>query len=132
MKTALLISSLGALCLVTACGPIRVPGDAARSDAPKEVASEPAEPVAEAPAPPATITSKRATIDWESARSDFASRSSANDDTSFTVASGSGAPPVPVLLPSTPITTASRRRPVGAAISAARRWLLRNLSGRNL
>ena len=110
MKTVLIISSLGALGLATACGPIRVPGDAVQPDVPEETQAEPAAPVLEAPVETATVTSKRATIDWESARNDFASRQSSDDD-AVTVASGSGAPPVPVLLPSTPITTASAGDP---------------------
>lgn len=45
------------------------------------------------------MTASTATIDWEAARADMAARSSEDSETGFQVASGSNAPPVPVLLP---------------------------------
>lgn len=65
---------------------------------------EPAEPVTIEIGTPAE--QKQATIDWDQARADFAAR---DTDTGGLVgiASGSGAPPVPVLLPDTPVGIAS-------------------------
>lgn len=53
---------------------------------------------------PASVTST-ADIDWEAARRDLAGNS--ETDTTFNIQSGSSAPPVPVLLPSGPVRTAS-------------------------
>lgn len=67
-----------------------------------ETASDP-EPVEGA------AVSQNSQIDWEAARRDLAS--SNERSTSFNIQSGSSAPPVPVLLPSGPVRTASADGP---------------------
>lgn len=110
MLKTFLIPTAMAFVLTAACDQIRTPGNvAAQNDA------EVTEP-AEAPAPEvsavedvverASVTLKRAEIDWEAARADYAAREIMPDDNTFSVASET-ALSVPVLLPSAPISTAS-------------------------
>ncbi|WP_084398452.1 hypothetical protein [Henriciella aquimarina] len=81
----------------------------ASSDMADTAAPETAEPDT-APQPdndtvrPASAT-RKAEIDWEAARNDLAA--SGERDTTFSIQSGSSAPPVPVLLPTGPVRTAS-------------------------
>mgnify|MGYP001323880253 CR=1 FL=1 len=65
-------------------------------------------PAAEEPAEPVVVASA-ATIDWEAARRDLAA--SGERETTFNIQSGGSAPPVPVLLPSGPVRTASAGGP---------------------
>lgn len=109
MKTSALILIAASLA-VSACGPIRMPGDEVEVEAPvSELDVETAEvetvETPEAPAPENIATLQRVEIDWEKARADFAARP-AVDENAFTVAS-ENAPPVPVLLPSAPVSVAS-------------------------
>ncbi len=57
---------------------------------------------------PASVTAK-SEIDWEAARRDLAA--SGERETTFNIQSGGSAPPVPVLLPSGPVRTASAGGP---------------------
>lgn len=98
--------------LLAACEPF-VQFPSAEQDTPPAPA-ELAEPEAETqPTPePAQVTSigstaetKSATIDWNQARQDFASRDS--DDNGMVQVASVGSPVVPVLLPDEPVTIAS-------------------------
>lgn len=107
MKTNMILASLAVIGLLSACGQIRLPGqEDGTSKAPAELIDDidlppvQAEPQT-APAP----TYKKADIDWQAARVDLAARDT-NDDGVVTVA-GSSNPPVPILLPDTPIGVAS-------------------------
>lgn len=73
------------------------------AEPPAETASGEAETVK-----PASANQKRE-IDWESARQDLAAAD--EQDTTFNIQSGSSAPPVPVLLPTGPVRTASADGP---------------------
>lgn len=93
-------------------GPPATPGETELSETNGETTSPPAESPADetvdGPAPAETANNK-SDIDWEAARRDLAARGEA--DTSFNIQSGSSAPPVPVLLPSGPVRTASAGGP---------------------
>ena len=111
----LIVSGLAALGLLSACyeqtptsGPAAAPST---EDAAPATPSQPAPP---APVPASTPDTsqnakpKRAVIDWDAARADFArTAAQRGDDDAFAIAGGGTAPPVPVLLPSMPFTTAS-------------------------
>jgi len=109
MLRNILIPTAMAFVLTAACDSIRTPGNvAAQNDA--EV-TEPAEAPEETPAAVevverATVTLKRAEIDWEAARADYAAREIFPGDNTFSVASETTLS-VPVLLPSSPVSTAS-------------------------
>ena len=69
------------------------------------VSDTPVEQTVAEPTTPPKPAVRRATIDWDAARQDFAARE-IGDDTTLMVA-GSSNPPVPVLLPDQPIGIAS-------------------------
>lgn len=111
MRTRALITTIVAIGL-SACGPIRMPGDEVEVETPVgefEVETDVAEAetleVADDVQPANVATVTRAEIDWDAARSDFAARP-VTDGNAFTIAS-ENAPPVPVLLPSAPVSVAS-------------------------
>lgn len=109
MKTQYVLPTILGLALLTACGPIRVPGES--QDADLQVEAPPADEMnapAESELDPSeyTAVTRQVSIDWEAARRDFAERPLADDDNMFSVASASAAP-VPILLPSNPVATAS-------------------------
>ncbi len=111
MKPFIVLPTVAGLALLTACGPIRVPGEDRDVETALETDTPPAEAIetpAETPikqlAPDAV--SRQAVIDWEAARRDFAERPLSGDADMFSVAAASAAP-VPVLLPSDPVAVAS-------------------------
>jgi len=90
-----------------ACEPfLRTPSTDAEIPPPEEQPGPapelpPAEPIDADPEP------RRATIDWNSARADYAAVQAENPDAGVEIASGSDAPPVPVLLPGNAVSAAS-------------------------
>jgi hypothetical protein len=107
MNRPLLLSGLllGALSVAACDRVFQRPADTdtASVDTADVTDAEPAEAGAELPVR-AESTSAGATIDWEAARRDLASRSLDEREGSFQVASGGDAPPVPVFLPSGPVS----------------------------
>lgn len=97
MKLELGLIALATGCL-TACYPLE---DAESGPVERELVAETPEVEAEPTNEPVT---KTAEINWPAAREDFANRP---DDDSFGIASGSEAPPVPVLLPEMNVSIAS-------------------------
>ena len=77
------------------------------AEAPPELAQaeQPSAPEPELPEPDNIATRKTATIDWTSARTDFAARDT--DDGAMAQVASAGSPAVPVLLPDEPIGIAS-------------------------
>ncbi|MEM7768375.1 MAG: hypothetical protein AAF253_12955 [Pseudomonadota bacterium] len=59
-----------------------------------------------------TVQTSTATIDWDAARTDLASRGQSDTGRSFQIESGAAAPPVPVLLPTGIVSPASADRPI--------------------
>ncbi|GAB5457935.1 MAG: hypothetical protein Hens3KO_09650 [Henriciella sp.] len=109
MKAVISSSAILALLTMTAaCDQIRTPGsDRALEEEPAVIDLTETELVeAEPNIETASVTSKRAVIDWESARTDFATRTVGQDENLFEVASASNIP-VPILLPSMPVSAAS-------------------------
>lgn len=104
-----LTTIIGLLTMTAACDQIRTPGSdretlaegAVVVDVPAAQIEE-VEPSIEV----ASVTSKRAVIDWESARTDFSTRTVGPDENLFEVATASDIP-VPILLPSMPVSAAS-------------------------
>lgn len=96
-----------AILALGACEPlVRSPGQKAELPPPEEQPGPaperpPADPIDAAPEP------RRATIDWNSARADYAAAQAENPDAGVEIASGSDAPPVPVLLPGNAVSAAS-------------------------
>lgn len=112
MKTHYLFCTAGLAAIVAACGPIRIPGQQSEPAPAAELEAElpPAEPVSEpepTPEPDTSITIQRAEIDWDTARADMAAQPAPPEGTAVSVASGPSATPVPILLPSSPVVTAS-------------------------
>jgi len=109
MLKTILFPTLGALALISACDQIRTPGSTSPENSAQTEPEQP-EPAAPTSAPEVVqrprVTTKRAAIDWDSARADYARRETSPDDDAFSVAGASNAA-VPILLPSTPITTAA-------------------------
>lgn len=105
MKMHVIAGSLVLFGLVSACGQIRLPGQDETATDPAEVAVEVEVPPVIAEPEPAPPARKTAEINWSAARADFAARDS-GDDGMVSVAGGSN-PPVPVLLPETPVGVAS-------------------------
>lgn len=111
MTKPILFSCIGAAIFLTACyrqsaepqSEPEAPEIITAPPAPAEV--EPAAETAPLPERPGT-TPKRAEIDWQAARADFANRETEIDE-EVSIASGTSAPPVPVLLPAGPIAPAS-------------------------
>lgn len=105
---------LTASALLAGCDQIRLPG----ADSPLD-----AEPKAEEATPPGAEETQESTdvelpvrpeasaadsaIDWEAARRDLAARPIEAREGAFQVASGDAAPPVPVFLPSAPVSAQS-------------------------
>lgn len=98
--------------LLTACDQIRIPGASGQQAAEPKLIEDPAGPgtgetgspaEAELPVRPETVAGEAA-IDWEAARRDLAARPLEDREGSFQVASGDAAPPVPVFLPSAPVS----------------------------
>ncbi|MFN4226344.1 MAG: hypothetical protein ACK4HR_08490 [Hyphomonas sp.] len=104
MTRALLLSALFASPLVLgACDRVfqraaEVPAESAGEGAGETAPVEPELPVR----PQATPTG--AAIDWEAARRDLAARPLEEREASFSIQSGEDAPPVPVFLPSAPVS----------------------------
>ena len=95
MKTSLPLS-IAALALA-ACGPLAPYSedrDAGETPPPQQISPD-APQTQPAPAP----EPRRAEIDWNAARTDFAAVQAENPDAMAVVASGPNAPPVPVILP---------------------------------
>ncbi|MFN7055165.1 hypothetical protein [Hyphomonas sp.] len=89
--------------------PGRAPGPAVPADGPVPQPTEETIPEAaggDLPVHPQAAASDTA-IDWDAARRDLASRSPDSMVGAFQVASGEAAPPVPVFLPSAPVTAQS-------------------------
>ncbi len=119
MTKTILLPAIGALALLAACDQIRTPGNDTTEPSPPpavQTAETPPEQVEPpVPAPVAdtradtrvSVTTKRAVIDWASARADFSAHDNTSDDDAFTVAGSSGAAAVPVLLPSMPVSIAT-------------------------
>jgi len=85
------------------------PAEASDADAAAVEAGPPAASQVEAETiKPASVTAK-SEIDWDAARRDLAA--SGDRETTFNIQSGGNAPPVPVLLPSGPVRTASAGGP---------------------
>jgi hypothetical protein len=104
MKRSLLLTGLVASVLtLSACDRVFPrPAEAPAADGPADIRPD-GETAVELPVRPASAETG-ATIDWEAARRDLAARTLADPDGAFQVASGGEAPPVPVFLPSAPIT----------------------------
>jgi len=103
----LLLSVFAGLIGLSACD--RVLQRPAGTPPPEAAAPAPDEPVTDTaagldlPVRPQAEASGAA-IDWEAARRDLAMRSSEDTQGSFQVQSGGDAPPVPIFLPSSPVT----------------------------
>lgn len=115
---------IATLCLLAACSapaPGQTGTDAA--GAPAGQAAETAEPADDSALVPVqaqqtqtrqgreTVRTAEASIDWDAARNDLAARGRSADGQAFQIESGPDAPPVPVLLPSGLVRTASAERP---------------------
>lgn len=103
---------LAASAVLAGCDQIRLPGAGEPLDADPKHAEEPLAPEAdedgdtaevEFPVRPESVAGDSA-VDWEAARRDLAARPLEEREGSFQIASGDAAPPVPVFLPSAPIT----------------------------
>jgi len=110
LKTVLIPAAM-VLALTSACDKIRTPGNSeTQSEAevaePADTPPAPETPIVEEVVERASVTLKRAEIDWEAARADYAAREITPGDNTFSVASETELS-VPVLLPSAPISTAS-------------------------
>lgn len=97
---------LAALLTFTACDQIRTPGSERAAQTEETTVVELVEVETDQDVEVARTTIKRAVIDWEKARADYATRDTGPDDNLFEVASADDLP-VPILLPSTPVTAAS-------------------------
>ena len=98
--------------LLAACDQINFPGASGQQEAEPKLVESPADPNTEEadkapevafPVRPESTTAN-STIDWEAARRDLASRPIEDREGAFQVASGDAAPPVPVFLPSAPVS----------------------------
>ncbi|PKP83159.1 MAG: hypothetical protein CVT79_03720 [Alphaproteobacteria bacterium HGW-Alphaproteobacteria-18] len=98
--------------LLTGCDQINFPGAGDKPDASPKNAEQPLVPGTEEdegagelelPVRPESVAADSA-IDWEAARRDLASRPLEGREGSFQIASGEAAPPVPVFLPSAPVS----------------------------
>ena len=97
--------------LLTACDQVRFPGASGQQDAEPKVIDGPAARgteeagagEVELPVRPESSAGEAA-INWEAARRDLAARPLEEREGSFQVASGDAAPPVPVFLPSAPVS----------------------------
>ena len=102
---------LTASAVLAGCDQIRLPGAESPLDAePKAEETPPLETVeaqgagdAEFPVRP-EASAADSIIDWEAARRDLAARPIESREGAFQIASGDAAPPVPVFLPSAPVT----------------------------
>lgn len=106
----LIILAAGAL--LAGCDQVRLPGASGQQEAEPKAPPEPEISKAEGetevaevelPVRPETASSDIA-IDWEAARRDLAARPIEEREGSFQIASGDAAPPVPVFLPSAPVS----------------------------
>lgn len=105
MKIRSIVGGVAVFGLLSACGQIRVPGQEEASPEPADIVAEVEAPPPVAEPEPAPPLRKTAEINWSAARADFAARDT-GDDGMVSVAGGSN-PPVPVLLPETPVGVAS-------------------------
>ena len=105
MKPALLLSALIAGTLgLTACDRVfQRPAEIAEVPEEPAIDTDVAEAEPELPVRPATVATGAA-IDWEGARRDLAARPLEEREGSFSIQSGGDAPPVPVFLPSAPVS----------------------------
>ena len=103
MNRTLLISGLLASALIlSACEPATTAGQVETIEAGEtEIPTEPAG--SELPVRP-EAASEAAVIDWDAARRDMAARVQESGDTSFQVQTAGEAPPVPVFMPSNPVS----------------------------
>lgn len=116
MSKPMMIALAAGACLgMSACDDLRWGGDettAPDQALPGETTDATQQP-ADAPDPgqdaetARTASVRTAAIDWDAARRDLASSPVDSGDRTFNIQSGSSAPPVPVLLPSGPVRTAS-------------------------
>ncbi|MFN3608656.1 MAG: hypothetical protein ACK4Y9_06295 [Hyphomonas sp.] len=103
---------LAASAVLAGCDQLRVPGAGDRGDADPKLIETPFDPNAEdageagdveLPGRPESVA-EISSVDWEAARRDLAARPIETREGSFQIASGEAAPPVPVFLPSVPVT----------------------------
>ena len=103
---------IAASAVLAGCDQVRLPGASGQQEAEPKLAedlsaSETGEtgetPDVEFPVRPEAVTADSA-VDWEAARRDLAARPIEDREGSFQVASGDAAPPVPVFLPSAPVS----------------------------
>lgn len=103
---------LAASAVLAGCDQLRVPGAGDPGDADPKLIETPFDPNAEdageagdvqLPARPESVA-EISSVDWEAARRDLAARPIETREGSFQIASGEAAPPVPVFLPSAPVT----------------------------
>lgn len=107
LQIASLIFAAGAV--LAGCDQVRFPGASGPQEAEPKLAEDltppPAEEIAdvEFPVRPEAVPGE-STVDWEAARRDLAARPIEEREGSFQIASGEAAPPVPVFLPSAPVS----------------------------
>lgn len=98
--------------LLAACDQIKIPGATGQQDAEAKLVDAPSDPDTEEEKQAADLefpvrpeaSAAASAIDWEAARRDLASRPIEDHEGAFQIASGEAAPPVPVFLPSTPVS----------------------------
>lgn len=102
-RTLLVSALLASPFLLGACDRVfQRPADVAEAPAEEPAATE-AETGPDLPVRPETVTAG-SSIDWEAARRDLAARPLEEREASFSIQSGGDAPPVPVFLPSAPVS----------------------------
>ncbi|ABI76015.1 putative lipoprotein [Hyphomonas neptunium ATCC 15444] len=103
---------LAASVVLAGCDQIRLPGASGQQDAEPKLVEDPLVPgtdqtgepsEVELPVRPESVAGDSA-VDWEAARRDLAARPIEDREGSFQIASGEAAPPVPVFLPSAPVS----------------------------
>lgn len=103
---------LAASAVLAGCDQIRLPGTEGQPEAGSKAGEYPLVPETEENGETAEVefpvrpesTSGTSAVDWDAARRDLAARPLETRAGSFQIASGEAAPPVPVFLPSTPVT----------------------------
>lgn len=103
---------IAASAVLAGCDQVRLPGASGQQEAEPKLTEDPSAsetsetgetPEVEFPGRPEAVTADSA-VDWEAARRDLAARPIEDREGSFQVASGDAAPPVPVFLPSAPVS----------------------------
>ena len=106
---------LAASAVLAGCDQIRLPGASGNTGAEPKAGEEILPPGTEEDQAPGEVelpvrpesTAADSAIDWEAARRDLAARPIETREGAFQVASGEAAPPVPVFLPSAPVSVQS-------------------------